>query len=1058
MKRYFILAISAGLLFLNALKVFANENRLFFEENKGQVKDQNNKPRSDVLFSGSYQGLVFHILKNGISFQLYQTTSMKTTEKFVFDGVEEHPREKVPNEILTYRVDLNWIGANENFQIVRGPLMSDYNHYYNVPEGSEPALFVRKYESIMLKNIYDGIHLYFYEKDGVLETDWIVDKAKDYEKIAFKVSGAEVSVNNDGYLIMKTPLGEIREGKLKVFQGNRAVEAQWTIYDEIVGFHIKGYDPELPLRIDPPVRIWGTYYGSGYYMYRFATTVDHAGNVFLAGSTINSTNIATTGAHQVVHGGGSFDAFIAKFNPLGMRLWGTYYGGSDEDCFNSCAADSAGNIYAAGSTGSVSNISTPGAHQVTYAGSQGSSGSAEGDAMLVKFNSNGVRQWATYYGGLQPESGKACAFDGSGNIYLAGWTGSTINISTPGVHQETFGGLRDGFVAKFNSNGVRLWGTYYGGGPQDYGTYCAADSDGNVFLTGYTMSTSDIASAGAHQTTMGGGGYDAFLVKFNSNGIRQWGTFYGGTYNDWAYSCTVDGTGNVFIAGWTYSENQITSPGSHQEIYGGGTTPNGGDAFLVKFNTNGVRQWGTYYGGSFAEQGFSCSADSSGNVFLCGICNTSAAISTPGAHQVNHGGSSNDGFLVKFNENGVRQWGTFYGGSSWDEGNSCAVDPTSDCVYMTGLTQSDDNISTSGAHQTLVGSPGSAFLVKMCDTPIQPGDIVGDTIVCAGATVTYSVPNDPLVVQYIWSLPQGWTGTSNTNSITVTTNNSGGTISVVADYGFFVSMPQHLTVSVYMIASQEICHTGVDPVTGKNKIFWPAALPPDVQLVNIFRENTQTVWEQIGTAIPGTYIFTDTTANPALQAYSYKISVNDVFGCQSEFSQIHSTVFLEASYNSNNDFYTFIWTPYAGINIIEYVLWGVDENNIFNQIGNIPGSTHFFNYHSPDPSLERFVITYEVIDCNTSNPVMLYSNFVPYAFVSVNEYANFPGIKFYPNPASDKLIIHLSHPDFVQVVSILGEQILLSPVAKYHELDISTFAGGVYFLKGGTFIEKFIKF
>ena len=44
-------------------------------------------------------------------------------------------------------------------------------------------------------------------------------------------------------------------------------------------------------------------------------------------------------------------------------------------------------------------------------------------------------------------------------------------------------------------------------------------------------STSGIATTGAHQTTYGGD-YDAFLVKFNSSGVRQWGTYYGGTGDD----------------------------------------------------------------------------------------------------------------------------------------------------------------------------------------------------------------------------------------------------------------------------------------------------------------------------------------------------------------------------------------------------------------------------------------------------------------------------------------------------------------------------------------------
>jgi hypothetical protein len=134
------------------------------------------------------------------------------------------------------------------------------------------------------------------------------------------------------------------------------------------------------------------------------------------------------------------------------------------------------------------------------------------------------------------------------------------------------------------------WGTYYGGDDYEYCKASAVDAGGNVYIAGFTLSGSDIA-AGGHQNTPGGS-EDAFLVKFNAAGVRQWATYYGGALDDEAVSCAVDADGNVYIAGQTYSSTAIAS-GGHQNTYGLAA-----DAFLVKFNSDGVRQWGTYYGGS----------------------------------------------------------------------------------------------------------------------------------------------------------------------------------------------------------------------------------------------------------------------------------------------------------------------------------------------------------------------------------------------------------------------------------------------------------------------------
>jgi hypothetical protein len=232
---------------------------------------------------------------------------------------------------------------------------------------------------------------------------------------------------------------------------------------------------------------------------------DLSGNVFLAGFTDSGAGISS-GGHQTSFGGGSYDAYLVKFNSSGIRQWGSYYGGSDSDDGTSCCIDASGNLYLAGTTASTLNIASSG-YQNTLGGVN--------DAFLVKFNSSGTRLWGTYYGGTNYGNGSSCSTDASGNVYLAGHTASTGSIASGG-YQNTLAGSDDAFLVKFNGSGVRQWGTYYGGTNYDYSTSCCVNTSGNVYLAGYTESNSSIASGG-HQNTFGGGSYDAFLVKLCEN-------------------------------------------------------------------------------------------------------------------------------------------------------------------------------------------------------------------------------------------------------------------------------------------------------------------------------------------------------------------------------------------------------------------------------------------------------------------------------------------------------------------------------------------------------------
>ena len=490
------------------------------------------------------------------------------------------------------------------------------------------------------------------------------------------------------------------------------------------------------------VRAWGTYYtGTGQVWPNGeergnSCITDAAGNVYMVGFTSSNSDIATAGAHQTVYAGGpivfgtgGYDAFLVKFNSSGVRQWATYYGGSQDDMGISCAVDASGNVYMIGSTSSTSGIATAGAHETTI-----------NDGFLVKFNSNGVRQWGTYFEG----NGNACTTDASGNIYIVGLTNSTSGIATAGAHQTVMSGSGDAFLVKFNSSGVRQWGTYFGGpfnggSANETGISCATDASGNIYMVGKTPSTSGIATVGAHQTAGGTQFFDAFLVKFNSTGVIQWGTYYDGLGDTQPNSCATDASGNVYMAGQVFQEllpdSGISTPGAHQTTYGGGFT----DAFLVKFDPNGLRQWGTYYGGSSVEEGTSCAIDPSGNVYMAGHTGSTTGIATAGAHQTVFGGGGLDGFLVCFNSSGVRQSGTYYGECFVSD---CATD-ASGSVYMAGITTSSSGIATAGAHQTANGNSGynDAFLVKFSGISVGINETINDTLFTIYPNPTQSIVN-----------------------------------------------------------------------------------------------------------------------------------------------------------------------------------------------------------------------------------------------------------------------------------------------------------------------------
>lgn len=361
-----------------------------------------------------------------------------------------------------------------------------------------------------------------------------------------------------------------------------------------------------------------------------------------------------------------------------VRQWGTYCGGGKDDFGRSTATDPQGNVYLTGYTSSTKLIATTGAHQSKL--------KALFDAFLVKYNRFGKRIWGTYFGGASDDYGWYCAVDSSSNVYVSGYTYSSTSIATTSAHQATYGQGGDAFLLKFGSTGKILWGTYYGGDKQDFGWSCAVDESLAVYLTGSTKSKTGISTNSSHQSKVGGN-VDGYLVKFDKNGVRQWGTYYGGASIDIIHCCATNKKNEVAIAGASHSSSQISTKGSHQESKG-----ELDDGFLAKFDAKGIRQWGTYYGGDATDGFYGCAFGASTELVVAGFTGSDTLMTTSGSHDSTYS-SHFDALLIKFDNDGKRQWATYYGDSSFDVGTHCAVGPYGS-IFLTGYTKSAMSMAT----------------------------------------------------------------------------------------------------------------------------------------------------------------------------------------------------------------------------------------------------------------------------------------------------------------------------------------------------------------------------
>jgi hypothetical protein len=344
-----------------------------------------------------------------------------------------------------------------------------------------------------------------------------------------------------------------------------------------------------------------------------------------------------------------------------LPSWTNQRGTTSNDVAMGIAAAFDGTIFTAGYTHGGLDGNTNG-------------GFARADVVVMSHTPAGVHQWTRQVGG----SAHDYATDISIQCNPVGTpTCSALHVSgySAGAFDgNTFaGGTSDAIIIKYNLSGTKVWSRQLGSTAADQGTAIASDAAGNSYLVGYTHGVLPGGSAA------GSSGSDAFIAKYDTNGIRLWLRQFGTPFSDQAQAVAVDSEGNPYVGGLTFGDMDGAGPGTHQ-----GTS----DAFVVKFDSNGNRLWTRQAGTPQQEavMALAASKTASTNIFSAGWTQGSFA----GAHAGN-----NDGFVVNYGTDGTEIWRRQFGTAGVDYVHGIASDGGTN-LYLTG--ESNYNLNTGAAN------------------------------------------------------------------------------------------------------------------------------------------------------------------------------------------------------------------------------------------------------------------------------------------------------------------------------------------------------------------------
>lgn len=300
--------------------------------------------------------------------------------------------------------------------------------------------------------------------------------------------------------------------------------------------------------------------------------------------------------------------------------------------------------------------------------------------------------WATYFGGAMQDLAYDVTTDSLNNIYTTGITYSSNNIATSGAYQNTYVAGSDIFISKHSENGQLLWSTYYGGSGNDFSYSIVIDDSLNIYIGGSTRSPSIQMGAAANSK--------AIVARFNNNGTKFWTSNFSVSYDEEILDIAVGTNNYLYFVGYTLKRGYYFMPPNYTW-----------DKACAYGRVNKFFGHNFQYGGLnyitdptlFAELN-TITLDSANNVYMSGSSEKIVYSFTYYPTSIN---SPNIGFLLKTTADFTKVWSRYFSRTPKSvtkvfQNDLVLVESEGGNSYLTHLNSNGNLIRTIGINNTTI--------------------------------------------------------------------------------------------------------------------------------------------------------------------------------------------------------------------------------------------------------------------------------------------------------------------------------------------------------------------
>ncbi len=413
--------------------------------------------------------------------------------------------------------------------------------------------------------------------------------------------------------------------------------------------------------------------------------VDNADNVYTTGFFTTTTDFDPGAGIVNLNPGSNANAYVRKLDLNGNFGWAVQLGGTGFDKGHAVAAGPSGNIYVTGDFEFTADFDpSAGSALLTAAGVR--------DGFICGLDNSGAYLWAKRIGGTADDESYDIATDYAEAIYTCGIFKGVVDFNTEaGTYNLPLAGYvssvtYDAYLHKLLANCTTTplnpgfdWAMDMGGTGLAYGQAIETDSDGNVYSTGYFTGSIDFDPGAGTYILNALSGRDIYVQKQDASGNLLWVKQIMGKGDEYSYTLSLDGAGNVAIGG-TFNDDVDADPGAGSNVY---STNGAQDILVVKLDASGNYLWSKHIGGTTADICNGINFDASGNLGCTGSF-TGTVDFDPNAGVVNlTSAGQGDIYVLKLDVNGNWVWVSQHGGTSDETGKALCFD-ASGAAYVTG--------------------------------------------------------------------------------------------------------------------------------------------------------------------------------------------------------------------------------------------------------------------------------------------------------------------------------------------------------------------------------------